>query len=377
MSGIVTGMRGLALGALLLAGCGGGGGNSASGGSTGTGGNTGTGSTNGGWTAGVYADASTFAARCVAPRSGVDPASGQPWPDRIGTRSDENNWLRSWSHDLYLWYAELPDLNPGNYATAAYFDLLKTAATTPSGQPKDRFHFTIATDEWRALAEDGIELGYGVQWMILNSTPPRRLVVAFVDPGAAAAQPPVNLRRGAEVLTIDGVDLINANDSLSVDRLNAGLFPSISGEMHTFSITEPGVAGTRTVSLQAARIPTAPVPLVRTLPTASGNVGYVLFTGHYATAEAGFIGAVEALRAGGVSDLVLDLRYNGGGYLDIASEVAYMIAGASLTGGRTFERLRFNDRHPTIDPVTGLLAAGLFGAAMRERRRRRCSSGHE
>ncbi len=50
---------------------------------------------------------------------------------------------------------------------------------------------------------------------------------------------------------------------------------------------------------------------------------------------------------------MLDLRYNGGGYLDIASELAYMIAGPTATGGQTFEKLQFNDKHPTTDPVTG------------------------
>jgi hypothetical protein len=338
---------------LFIAGCGGGGAGGIGSSNTGTGSTNGGTSGNGGWTAGVFPSASTFAARCAAPRSGLDPVSGQPWPDRTGTRTDENNWLRSWSHDLYLWYAELPDLNPANYATAFYFDQLKTSATTPSGQPRDRFHFTIPTDEWRSLAQDGIDLGYGVQWMLVATTPPRRLVAAYVEPDSTAALAPVNLVRGAEVQAIDGVDLINANDPASVDRLNAGLFPAAAGEMHNFTISEPGVAGTRTVTLQAARIATAPVPLVRTLPAANGNVGYVLFNDHFATAEAAFIDAVNGLRADGVSDLVLDLRYNGGGFLDIASEVAYMVAGAAATGGRTFERLRFNDRHPSTNPVTG------------------------
>jgi hypothetical protein len=54
-----------------------------------------------------------------------------------------------------------------------------------------------------------------------------------------------------------------------------------------------------------------------------------------------------------VNDLVLDIRYNGGGYLDIASEVAYMIAGPAQTAGKTFERTRFNDKYPSTDPVTG------------------------
>ena len=49
---------------------------------------------------------------------------------------------------------------------------------------------------------------------------------------------------------------------------------------------------------------------------------------------------------------MLDIRYNGGGYLDIASEVAYMIAGPGATTGRTFERTVFNDKYPTTDPVT-------------------------
>jgi carboxyl-terminal processing protease len=54
-----------------------------------------------------------------------------------------------------------------------------------------------------------------------------------------------------------------------------------------------------------------------------------------------------------VDDLVLDIRYNGGGYLDIASELAYMIAGPARTSGSTFEQLQFNDKHPITNPVTG------------------------
>src|SRR6185369_7874047 len=52
-----------------------------------------------------------------------------------------------------------------------------------------------------------------------------------------------------------------------------------------------------------------------------------------------------------VSELVLDLRYNPGGYLRIAEEVASMIGGAAVQG-KVFEKLLFNGRHPekTNDP---------------------------
>src|SRR5579862_8477634 len=128
-----------------LSACGGGSGPSAVAGGTtssssGASSSSGTGS---GWIAGVYQPSSHFAAQCQSPRSGIDPASGRSYPDVQGTTLDENNWLRSWTNELYLWYSEVPDLNPSLYSTtAAYFPLLKTSAVTSTGHPKDRFHFT-------------------------------------------------------------------------------------------------------------------------------------------------------------------------------------------------------------------------------------------
>jgi hypothetical protein len=58
------------------------------------------------------------------------------------------------------------------------------------------------------------------------------------------------------------------------------------------------------------------------------------------------VAAINTLKAAAVTDLVLDVRYNGGGYLDIAAELAYMIAGPANTSGKFFERLNYNNRDP-------------------------------
>ena len=85
------------------------------------------------------------------------------------------------------------------------------------------------------------------------------------------------------------------------------------------------------------------------------------FNDHIATAEQKLIDAIIQLNATGITDLVLDLRYNGGGFLDIANELAFMIAGEAAASGRTFEELQFNDKHQVFDPVTGrLLSPTLF-----------------
>jgi carboxyl-terminal processing protease len=304
------------------------------------------------WTAGTFQASTMFAAQCATPRTGTDPATGRAYPDLKGSTLAENNWLRSWTHELYLWYREVPDLNPASYATtAAYFDLLKTSATTPSGQAKDKFHFTYDTTQWEQLSQSGVSAGYGAQWVLLSSRPPRKAVVAYTEPGSPATT--AHLERGAQVLTVDGVDLVNASDQASVDKLNEGLFPSAAGASHTFSVLDLGAEEPRTVTMVSANVTSTPVQNVGTLRTRGGRVGYMLFNDHLATSEQQLVNAFTQLAASDVRDLVLDIRYNGGGYLDIASEVAYMIAGPAATTGQAFERTVFNDKYPSKDPVTG------------------------
>lgn len=306
------------------------------------------------WEAGVFEPATSFQARCESPRSGTNPATNQSYPDVQGTTTDENNFLRSYSNETYLWYDEIPDEDPGQLSDPlAYFDLLKTTALTPSGRAKDRFHFTVASDEWFSLSQSGVTAGYGAQWAILSSVPPREVLVAYTEPDSPATSPNVGLARGAKILSADGMD-VDINTSAGIDALNAALFPSAAGETHTFTVQDSGSQDSRSITMTSANIESQPVQNVRVLDTPSGRVGYVLFNDHIATAELGLVDAVNQLKSGdGIDDLVLDLRYNGGGFLSLASELAFMIAGSADTAGRTFELTQFNDKNPGVDAVTG------------------------
>ena len=332
-------MTGLALSAIALAACGGGGGTNIA---------------PAAWQSGVFNAASSFAAKCAIPRTGIDPFTNAAFPDRAGSVLYENNWLRSWSNDLYLWYSEIADQNPSLFSTtAAYFKVLKTTAATASGAAQDKFHFTYPTKDWEALSRNGQQAGYGAQWITLAATPPRRLVVAYTEPGSPATAAAANLARGAEVLRVDNVDFVNDTTQAGVDVINAGLSPAAANETHTLQIRDQGAVNTRNVTLVSALITSHPVQNAGPLAATGGAVGYMLFNDHLATSESALVSAFTQLQAAGVTDLMLDIRYNGGGYLDIASEVAYMIAGPGPTAGMTFELAQFNGKHPTIDPVTG------------------------
>ncbi|MHB8817175.1 MAG: S41 family peptidase, partial [Steroidobacteraceae bacterium] len=319
-------------------------------------GGSGAGGSGSGWTPGVFEPSAQFAALCQNPRTGTDPYNNnQPYPDRQGSTLDENNWLRSWTHELYLWYDEVTDVNPASYSTSDYFQLMKTMETTASGAPKDRFHFTYATSTWEQLSQAGVEVGYGLQWEIDNSTSPSTVTIAYLEP--AASLPPAtvaaNLVRGDGLLAVDGVYLSSATTQTSVNTINAGLNPATSGEQHTFVVQDPGSSTPRTVTLTAAAVTSTPVLVEKTVTGPDGSkVGYILYNDQVATAESELINAINDLKSQGVTDLVLDLRYDGGGLLELASEVGYMIGG-SQTAGQTFELEQFNNQYTSTNPVTG------------------------
>lgn len=283
---------------------------------------------------------STVANRCEAPRSGSSI-------DKPGTLLDEQTWVRSWIDETYLWYREVPTTYlPQSFATAkAYFDVLKTTATTASGKPKDQFHFTYTTAEWEASL-NGVELGYGMLLALTRTTPPRKAVITIVEPGSPAAL--AGLRRGDALQTVDGVDFVNAPDTASVGIINAGLFPAAQGT-HTLGFSRNGAP--ISASLQAVDVSTSSVQNERIIDTPTGKVGYLTFNTHNNVAERQLAETMGRFQAAGISDLVLDVRYNGGGYLDVASELAYMIAGPQVTTGKTFEQVLANDKTRPAAPV--------------------------
>ncbi|WP_300380185.1 S41 family peptidase [Henriciella sp.] len=309
------------------------------------------------YTPGVFEEASTFRHQCETPRSGTN-IEGDPFPDEQGSLVEELFWLRSWTNETYLWPDEVPDLDPYDYNNrVTYFDRLKTSETTASGAPKDDFHFSQPTEEYLRARNSEPEPGYGANFVLIANTPPREVRVIYSEPDSPAAEEVngvQNLIRGSEILTVDGVDVVNANTQAEIDTINAGLFPDTAGETHTFTVQDPGASDTRTISLTAGNITRQPVQSTTVLDTPGGKVGYIHFTTFSPfSSEEQIRDAMQTMASENVTDLVLDLRYNGGGLLAVASQLSYMIAGDAATSGRAFEQLRFNAAAGNINPVTG------------------------
>lgn len=309
------------------------------------------------WTQDVFEASSTFENQCAAPRSGVD-IEGNPFPDQAGSLIEELFWLRSWTEETYLWNNLVTDQNPAGFSDRrSYFGVLKTNDVTASGEDLDDFHFSEPTDEFLERRNSTARSGYGLSLAVLRNSPPRDYRVRYTEPNSPASDSSsgqVNFVRGARILTVDGVDLVNGSSQADIDTLNNGLFPATAGETHTFEVQDPGAASSRTISVTSADIVQAPVNRTAILNTASGKVGYILFnTFSPFSSEEAIANAITDMKNEAVTDLVLDLRYNGGGLLAVASQLSYMIAGPTRTNGKTFELLQFNSNAGNRNPVTG------------------------
>ncbi|MCG9754047.1 S41 family peptidase [Shewanella insulae] len=265
----------------------------------------------------------------------------------------EKLWLRSWSNDTYLWYSEIIDRDPAPYQVLEYFDFLKTENLSATGNPKDKFHFSMPTSEWEQLNQSGASVGYGMSFYLQQRSDEtdRKVTVAYTEPNSQATS--ANIARGAVIVSVDGVSVQDASDTASIDIINKGLFPDDEGQETRFTLQDLGASQTRDVVLTAQTVVSTPVQNTKVLATPSGTIGYMQFNAHIATAERGLYDAIATLATARVDDLVLDLRYNGGGLLAMASQLGYMIAGQQATQDRIFENVSFNDKYPTKNPVTG------------------------
>ena len=242
------------------------------------------------------------------------------------TPQGEQRFIRSYLDEVYLWYREIPAVDASLYTSlSAYFHALLVTAPDANGLPKDQFSFVVAAADADAFST-GVNVGYGVQWK-LNTQGRQR--VAFVSAGSPADA--AGMARGGQLVQI-------------LERNVASWYPNEAGAFARFQYRDNPTAAVREITLNARTVQENPVPLISSVSTPGGQpVGYLLFNDHSEGAQDKLIAAMQSVQSQGIRELVLDMRYNSGGYLYVAQALASMVSGTSANG-RVFESLRYNDK---------------------------------
>ena len=281
---------------------------------------------------------------CEVVRTDTD-LNGNARPDEQGELAHELFWLRSWMNETYLFFDQVTDTDPAGFTDVeAYFDELIVSP------PTDRFSFLQSTDDFEDSSSGAPTFGYGASFAVLSNNLPRDWRVSFTQDGSPAQAG--GLTRGARILSIDGADFVNGNSQAEVDTIVDGLFPTSVGESHTFELRYPD--GTEDeITIESTSLTIEPVNVVDVIQQGDRDIGYLHFNSFGPrTGEAQLIDAFETFEDAEIDDLVLDLRYNGGGLLFLSAQLGYMIAGTQ-SANRVFYAQEFNSRDPGRNPLSG------------------------
>jgi carboxyl-terminal processing protease len=243
-------------------------------------------------------------------------------------------WLRNYMLDWYYWTGASPNPDPAGYASlSAYFDALRFGGS--GAVPFDRWSYLQSSASYNQFFGEGRTLGYGLFVNGIELELPLR--VRMVEPESQAAI--AGLRRGDVILSANGrsaADMVAANDFSVFSAAQVG-------DTLVLQIDRGGVQST--VSLAATTYALTPVPTTAVLDLpGGGKAGYLVMKDFITQAEAPLAAAFASFRAAGATELILDLRYNGGGRVSTANFLASQVVGAARSG-QLFTELRYNARH--------------------------------
>lgn len=244
----------------------------------------------------------------------------------LRTRQD---WAFATLNEWYLFPETLPaSLDPTPYAeVSSYIDAL---TATARGQGRDRF-FTYLTSiaEENAFNNSGSSAGIGIRLSSDATTKKTFVSEAFEGaPGLAAG-----LDRGTEILAIGDTpsslrlvsDIITAS---GINGVSDALGPTTAGVTRTLRISD--AAGVREVTVTKASYSLTPVSArygSQVIIDGGRKVGYINLRTFINTADNQLRAAFDGFRGQGITDFVIDFRYNGGGLLSTAELMGDLLGG--------------------------------------------------
>jgi hypothetical protein len=242
----------------------------------------------------------------------------------------ENAQILSVMQSWYYWYRSLPsNVNPANYASSnALLDAIRQ-------QPLDRFSYITTQAANQSFYGAGQYVGYGLGFGLTSGN---NLDVNQVFPGSPADQ--AGLSRGDTVTALNGVPVPTLVANNQLDSALAAANPGIS---KTFTYTSLQ-SQTLTVTLTSAVVTQPSVGQVTVLDDGRERVGYFLFNSFIDPSNSELDQAFAQFSSQGVTHLVIDERYNGGGEVSVAQHLASLIAGSSYAG-KSLATLTYNDKH--------------------------------
>lgn len=240
---------------------------------------------------------------------------------------DIENFIYRGLNYFYLYKADTPELANDNFANQGELNTFLNSFQTPESlfsflkSPQDRFSLLVANYNELEDALNGISLNNGMEFGLVyypNNSSNVFGYVRYVLPGTDAESK--NLERGMIFNSIDGQQLTDTNFSelLSLNSYEIGL------------ATFDGTAITPTgeiITLVKQQYTENPILIAETLTVQGQKIGYLMYNAFTRDFDSQLNGVFAQFKADAITNLVIDLRYNGGGSVETAIDLSSMITG--------------------------------------------------
>ncbi len=265
--------------------------------------------------------------------------SSNPVSDEVIT---QNNFIYKKMKNVYLWNTKLPDIDYTQYASP---EGLLTHLMYDQLDKWSYINSVAAHDSW---FQEGKYIGFGFLWRYEDSTTVR---FAYVYENSPAEQ--AGITRGHKILAVNG---------FSIAEIEAGgLWDSILGDdqigVQAVLRVEDLQGTVRELTLFKDWVTSKSVMNSFTSTHSSHPnkvIGYLLFSSFIEPSYNELRSVFSFFKQQNVTDLVLDLRYNGGGRTDVANFLASLIKG--YQGKQEFYRLVHNSNLQDWDESSYLSA---------------------
>jgi carboxyl-terminal processing protease len=247
-----------------------------------------------------------------------------------------SEWLYGWMKDVYFWNETFPaaiNLKEKTDPKAFFYELLY--------DEEDKWSFI--TDDWKALEAElsgtPVSMGYSPAFYRFKGTNRVFIITEYVYPASPAHAS--GLKRGDIILTIDGeyMDTINYYDLYSQSSYTAGL-----GVYDDNTIILSG----KTITMTAASFSADPLIFDTVFSIADRKIGYLVYTEFIRGKNNQYLASLDQVfdqyKSDGISDIIIDLRYNPGGEIDASGYLASALAPYSVvSSSSTFVTFLYNE----------------------------------
>ena len=245
----------------------------------------------------------------------------------------------------YLWQADVPNLADEKFANQS--DLNSFLKEYP--QPEDLFEalrvdksidkFSWIVSDYRDLEgmlqgttkNDGMD--FGLYLKSSNSNDIFGYVRYIISDSDASTK---EIKRGDIFYGVNGTQLTVSNYQTLL--LNSETYTLNLADYNNGQITPNG----KSVTLTKTELSENPILINKVIETGGHKIGYLMYNGFYPNYDSQLNDAFGSLKSQGITDLVLDLRYNSGGSVQSATRLASMITGQFTD--KVFSKQRWNDK---------------------------------